>query len=163
LHEADITVFATGFDVRNCLAPIAITGAHGADLQTLWRDGPYAYRGVAVPDFPNMFILYGPNTNLGHTSIIVMLEAQYGYIVQCLEHLVRGDLAALSVSPEACHAWNEATQRELGQMVWSTGCGSWYESGGRITANWWGSTLEYRRRMKTPEFADFLETKKITS
>ena len=162
LHAADVAVFATGFDVRNCLAPIAITGARGADLQTLWHDGPYAYRGVAVPDFPNMFILYGPNTNLGHNSIIVMLEAQYGYLVQCLEHLVRENLASLSISPASCQAWNETAQRELGRMVWSTGCGSWYETGGRITANWWGSTLEYRRRMKTPSFTDFVETAKVS-
>ncbi len=158
LHEADVIVFATGFDVSNCLAPIHIQGAAGAELQSLWESGPYAYRGVAVPGFPNMFILYGPNTNLGHNSIIVMLEAQFGYIVQCLEHMMAQNVAAMEVSPAACRAWNEDMQRELGQMVWSTGCGSWYESaGGRITANWWGSTLEYRRRMKAPVFGDFLE------
>ena len=109
-----------------------------------------------------MFILYGPNTNLGHNSIIVMLEAQFGYIVQCLSHIVAGDLKALEVSQAACRAWNDAMQTELGRMVWSTGCGSWYESGGRITANWWGSTLEYRRRMKTPSFTDFVETAKVS-
>ncbi len=157
-HDADVIVFATGFDVSNCLAPIHILGTGGAELQGLWENGPYAYRGVAVPGFPNMFILYGPNTNLGHNSIIVMLEAQFGYIVQCLERMVAKNLTAMEVSPAACRAWNENMQRELGQMVWSTGCGSWYESaGGRITANWWGSTLEYRRCMKVPVFGDFLE------
>jgi len=158
LHEAEVIVFATGFDVRNCLAPIAIQGVGGAGLQALWESGPFAYRGVAVPGFPNMFVLYGPNTNLGHNSIIVMLEAQFGYIVQCLERIVAGDLTALEVSEAACRAWNERMQQELGRMVWSTGCGSWYESaGGRITANWWGSTLEYRRRMKVVDFSDFVE------
>ena len=161
LHPADVAIFATGFDVRNCLAPIAIHGRDGADLQALWRDGPFAYRGVAVPGFPNMLVLYGPNTNLGHNSIIVMLEAQSRYIVRCLEHLVERNLDTLEVSEAACQAWNDRVQRELGQMVWSTGCGSWYEAaGGRITANWSGSTLEYRRVMKIPDFNDFVETVK---
>jgi cation diffusion facilitator CzcD-associated flavoprotein CzcO len=162
LHAADVIVFATGFDVRNCLAPIHIAGAGGAELQGLWENGPYAYRGVAVPGFPNLFMLYGPNTNLGHNSIIVMLEAQFSYILQCLEHMVARNLSALEVSPAACRAWNDEVQRELGQMVWSTGCGSWYESlGGRITANWFGSTLEYRRRMKAPVFGDYLEKAEV--
>jgi cation diffusion facilitator CzcD-associated flavoprotein CzcO len=95
-----------------------------------------------------MLIMYGPNTNLGHNSIIVMLEAQARYIVQCLSHMVERNLTTLEVSQGACRLWNERVQRELGQMVWTTGCGSWYESaGGRITANWSGSTLEYRRVM----------------
>ena len=155
LHASDVIVYATGFDVRNCLTPVHIRGAGGEELQAIWQEGPFAYCGVTVPDFPNMFILYGPNTNLGHNSIIVMLEAQYRYIVQCLERVVANDLAALEISAEACRAWNDQVQRELGRMVWSTGCGSWYESAGRVTANWWGSTLEYRRRMRTPEFADY--------
>ena len=158
LHENDVVVFATGFDAANTLSPIAIRGRDGLALKTAWKDGPFAYRGVAVPGFSNMLVMYGPNTNLGHNSIIVMLEAQARYIVQCLKHMVDRDLAALEVSEEACRTWNERVQRELGQMVWSTGCGSWYESaGGRITANWSGSTLEYRRVMKTPVFADFVE------
>jgi cation diffusion facilitator CzcD-associated flavoprotein CzcO len=158
-HAADVAIFATGFNVTNCLSPVAINGGDGVSLQALWQDGPFAYRGVAVPGFPNMLIMYGPNTNLGHNSIIVMLEAQARYIVQCLERVVAGNLATIEVSQPACRAWNEKVQRELGSMVWSTGCGSWYESsGGRITANWSGSTLEYRRVMKSPVFADFVET-----
>ena len=156
LHEADVVVFATGFDAANTLSPIAIHGRDGLALTEAWRDGPFAYRGVAVPEFPNMLIMYGPNTNLGHNSIIVMLEAQARYIVRCLEHMVERDMGALEVSEEACAAWNERVQRELGQMVWTTGCGSWYEAaGGKITANWSGSTLEYRRVMKAPVFKDF--------
>jgi cation diffusion facilitator CzcD-associated flavoprotein CzcO len=159
LHPADVAIFATGFDVTNCLSPIAIHGRDGAQLEALWKDGPFAYRGVAVPGFPNMLIMYGPNTNLGHNSIIVMLEAQARYIVQCLSHMVERNLTTLEVSQGACRLWNERVQRELGQMVWTTGCGSWYESaGGRITANWSGSTLEYRRVMKSPVFSDFTET-----
>jgi cation diffusion facilitator CzcD-associated flavoprotein CzcO len=155
-RDFDTLIFATGFDVRNCLRPVEIRGRGGSDLQTVWRDGPEAYRGVAVAGFPNMFLLYGPNTNLGHNSIIVMLEAQFGYILQCLDRVVAGDLDTLEVSAEAQARYNERLQTRLGSMVWSTGCGSWYGQGGKITANWSGSTLEYRRDMRRVDFRDFV-------
>jgi cation diffusion facilitator CzcD-associated flavoprotein CzcO len=155
LHAADVAVFATGFDVRNSLHHVAITGRDGIDLQQRWQAGPEGYRGIAVPGFPNMFLLYGPNTNLGHNSIIVMLEAQARYIVQCLQHIVAANVATLEVREDANRRYNETLQQKLGAMVWSTGCGSWYESAGRVTANWSGSTLEYRRQMKTVDFVDF--------
>jgi cation diffusion facilitator CzcD-associated flavoprotein CzcO len=156
LHPADVAVFATGFDVRNSLHHVAITGREGLDLQQRWQAGPEGYRGIAVPGFPNMFMLYGPNTNLGHNSIIVMLEAQSRYIVQCLQHIVAKSVTTLEVREDANRRYNETLQQQLGAMVWSTGCGSWYESAGRVTANWSGSTLEYRRQMKAVDFADFL-------
>jgi cation diffusion facilitator CzcD-associated flavoprotein CzcO len=158
LHAADMVVFATGFDASNSLRPVEIHGRGGLDLQQSWKDGPEAYRGVAVPEFPNMFLLYGPNTNLGHNSIIVMLEAQSRYIVQCLERVADRNLATIEVSEPATRTYNTWIQNELGKMVWSTGCGSWYETGSRITANWSGSTLEYRRQMKHVAFGDFVET-----
>ncbi len=157
LHEADAVVFATGFDVRNSLRHVTITGRDGLDLQQRWSTGPEAYRGIGVPGFPNMFMLYGPNTNLGHNSIIVMLEAQARYIVQCAEHIVAANLSTLEVREEANARFNEKLQRDLGAMVWSTGCGNWYVSEGRVTANWSGSTLEYRRQMKRVDFRDFQE------
>ncbi len=157
LHEADVVIYATGFDVANCLRPVTILGRDGRDLQTVWRDGPEAYRGVAVAGFPNMFIMYGPNTNLGHNSIIVMLEAQARYIVQCLAQLADRRLASIEVSDAASRAYNVTVQRRLAATVWSTGCGNWYVGpGGKITANWYGSTLEYGRAMRRVRFEDFL-------
>jgi cation diffusion facilitator CzcD-associated flavoprotein CzcO len=159
LRDADAVVFATGFDVRNCLRPVSISGRDGVDLQSIWHDGPQAYRGVAVPGFPNMYIMYGPNTNLGHNSILVMLECQARYIVRCLERVVAENLATLEVSEVATRRYNDKLQVDLKQMVWSTGCGSWYESGSKITANWSGSTLEYGRMMKEVESGDFIAKK----
>jgi hypothetical protein len=112
---------------------------------------------VAVPHFPNMFMLYGPNTNLGHNSIIVMLEAQSRYIVQCLERMVDRNLATLEAGEAATRDYNRWLQAQLGKMVWSTGCGSWYTTDGRVTANWSGSTLEYRREMRRVAFGDYIE------
>jgi len=156
LHEAEMVIFGTGFDVTNCLRPVSITGRDGRDLQTEWQNGPEAYRGVAVPGFPNMFIMYGPNTNLGHNSIIVMLEAQARYIAQCLTRVADHGLRAIEVSVAATRDYNVTVQQRLGKTVWSTGCGSWYAGpSGKITANWYGSTLEYGREMRRVRFADF--------
>ncbi len=157
LHEADVVVFATGFDTRNTLHKMAITGRDGLDLQARWRAGPEGYRGIGVPGFPNMFLLYGPNTNLGHNSIIVMLEAQARYIVKCLTHVVDRRLSTLEVREEANRRYNETLQQALGRMVWSTGCGSWYVHDGKITTNWSGSTLAYRRLMKAVDFGDYIK------
>jgi cation diffusion facilitator CzcD-associated flavoprotein CzcO len=157
LHPADIAVFATGFDVRNSLHHVTIVGRDNQDLRQAWQAGPEAYRGIAVPGFPNLFMLYGPNTNLGHNSIIVMLEAQSRYLVQCMARIVDADLRTLEVRADANRRYNEKLQKALAATVWSTGCGSWYTSGDKITANWSGSTLEYRRQMKAPDFSDFVE------
>ncbi len=151
----DAVVFATGFDVRNCLSPVRITGRAGASLQELWAEGPFAYRGVAVPGFPNLFLLYGPNTNLGHNSIIFMLECQFDYIRQCVERIAVEGLAALEVREEACRAYNDTLHTQLGATVWATGCGSWYGQDGKITANWSGSSTAYWRQMRVPVAEDF--------
>ncbi len=151
----DLVVFATGFDVRNCLAPIAITGRAGLALQDAWADGPHAYRGVATPGFPNLFLLYGPNTNLGHSSIVFMLECQFRYITQCLAHMAAAGLAALEVKPDANASYNAALHARLGKTVWAAGCGSWYGQGGKITANWSGSTTAFWRQMRRVRLADF--------
>jgi cation diffusion facilitator CzcD-associated flavoprotein CzcO len=156
LHAADVVVFATGFDVRNSLHHVTITGRSGLDLQQRWQAGPEGYRGIGVPGFPNMFLMYGPNTNLGHNSIIVMLEAQARYIVQCLTHVVHRGLRTLEVREDAHTRFNADIQKALSETVWATGCGNWYASDGRITANWSSSTLEYRRQMKRVDFADFV-------
>jgi cation diffusion facilitator CzcD-associated flavoprotein CzcO len=156
IHPIDIAVFATGFDVRNSLHHVAITGRGGIELQQRWQAGPEGYRGIGVPGYPNMFLLYGPNTNLGHNSIIVMLEAQARYIVKCLEYFVSANLNTVEVREEGNKRFNDKLQQQLGAMVWSTGCGNWYASEGRVTANWSGSTLEYRRQMKNVDWSDFV-------
>ena len=131
LHPADVAVFATGFDVRHALHHVKILGRDGLDLQHVWQAGPEAYRGIGVPGFPNMFMLYGPNTNLGHNSIIVMLEAQARYLVRCMAHIVAANLRTLEVRADANRRYNETLQKNLAASVWSTGCGSWYSSDGQ--------------------------------
>jgi cation diffusion facilitator CzcD-associated flavoprotein CzcO len=157
LRDVDVAVFATGFDVRHCLRPVAIVGREGADLQKRWAAGPEAYRGMLVPAFPNMFILYGPGTNLGHNSILFMFECQFSYIVRCLNRLVSRNLLALEVTSEAMARFNKRLKNDLAGTVWTTGCGNWYGQDGRITANWGGSTLRYWWETRRVDFRDFQE------
>jgi cation diffusion facilitator CzcD-associated flavoprotein CzcO len=156
-RDFDVVVFATGFDVRNCLRPVEIRGRAGLDLQRHWTRGPEAYRGIAVPGFPNLFILYGPNTNLGHNSILFMFECQFSYILQCLKRMATRNLFTLEVSADATARFNRALHKELAGTVWTTGCGNWYGEGSHITANWSASTVRYWRETRRVNFGDFLE------
>lgn len=153
----DVAVFATGFDTRDPLRGIDIRGRGGEALRDRWSAGPEAYRGVAVAGFPNLFFLYGPNTNLGHNSILFMLECQFGYVLQCVERMARLGLRSLEVKPGAMAGYNRGLQKELTGTVWATGCGNWYGEGKHITANWPGSTVRYWRETCRADFRDFLE------
>ena len=152
----DVVVFATGFDVRNCLAPVQVTGRGGLALREAWADGPHAYHGVASPGFPNMFFLYGPNTNLGHSSIVFMLECQFRYVARCLAEMVARGAASFEVRDAACRSYNDALYARLDKTVWATGCGNWYGQDGKITANWSGSTTAFWRQMRRPRMEDFV-------
>jgi len=140
----DAVILATGFESTSFLAPMRITGLGGRELDGEWRGGAQAYRGITVAGFPNLFLLYGPNTNLGHNSIVFMIECQVDYVVQAIRTLVARDLAWLDVRPEAMESWNRRLQRELARTVWARTPASWYKTkDGRITNNWSGSTIRY--------------------
>jgi len=149
-HEADVLVLATGFASQTFNGTFEIAGRDGRTLSEAWREGAYAYRGVTVHGFPNLFMLYGPNTNLGHNSILYMTESQIGYVLGALRALRAAPGEALEVLPEAESQWNARLQQALGRTVWSTGgCGNWYQGpGGRITSNWSGSTFSYRGALR---------------
>ena len=149
-REVDAIVFGTGFAGSEFLAPMAITGRKGLDLRgDAWRDGPEAYLGMTVSGFPNMFILYGPNTNLGHNSIIYMLESQTDYVLSALRHLGAYGHGWADVRPEVQARYNSEIQRRLSATVWEAGCTSWYRTAnGRNTNNWPGFTTDYRKRTR---------------
>lgn len=136
---ADAVVFATGFHATDFLASLEVRGLDGRTLADVWGGAPQAYRGVAQAGFPNLFMLYGPNTNLGHNSIVFMLERQAAYAAQRIARLLDDDLTALDVRPEAQKAFNAALQARLARTVWAADCPSWYKTAdGRITNNWSG-------------------------
>jgi cation diffusion facilitator CzcD-associated flavoprotein CzcO len=147
-HPVDAIVFGTGFRTTEFLSPLRIRGRDGADLDEAWAGGARAYLGLAVPRFPNLFLLYGPNTNLGHNSILFMIEQQVAYALELVADLVRRDLAAVEVTAAAAAADDEEVQAAAARTVWAEGCHSWYKNAeGRITNNWVGHTTEYRRRL----------------
>ncbi|WP_406313233.1 NAD(P)/FAD-dependent oxidoreductase [Streptosporangium sp. NBC_01639] len=154
LHEADVIIYATGFRGTGFLSPVDVVGRQGRHLAEEWQDGAEAYLGIAVPRFPNLFLLYGPNTNLGHSSIVFMIECQVRYIMGCLPHLAsRGPM---EVRPEAMDAWRRSLERAMGTMVWGAGCTSWYKNAaGRVTNNWPAPTPLYRRLTRAPRTAAF--------
>ncbi|MFY2859997.1 flavin-containing monooxygenase [Mycobacterium sp. THU-M104] len=156
LHEVDVIVYGTGFKATEFLAPVTITGRDGRDLHSQWRDGARAYLGMAVPGFPNMFLIYGPNTNLGSSSIILMMEQQARYIRQIVAELARGGVhRAFEVRPAVEQAYDAEVQSRLDAGVWTT-CDSWYRTAsGRVTTNWPGLVREYQRRTQTASLADF--------
>jgi cation diffusion facilitator CzcD-associated flavoprotein CzcO len=142
-HEADVIIWGTGFKATEFLAPMAITGAGGRRLADEWSQGAHAYYGLTVPRFPNMLVMYGPNTNTGGGSIIYFLETQARYVGAYVDHLARTG-APLAVRPEVEHAFDRKVQEKLSGSVWS-GCTSWYrQPDGRITTNWPSLGVEYR-------------------
>lgn len=119
-HDVDVIVYATGFRHTDVLWPLKITGRDGSDLREMWGSRPYAYLGITVPNFPNLFIIYGPGTHLAHGgSLIFQSELQMRYVNRCLEHLAEADLHSVEPTAEAATAWHRLTQAEIKQMVWS--------------------------------------------
>jgi len=148
LVELDTIVWATGFETHGFVAPIAVNGPDGS-LAQAWANGASAYRGTTVAGFPNLFLLYGPNTNLGHNSIIFMVERQMEYALPAILKLARGDARRIAVKPDAHHAYNRRLQARLATTSWAAGCGSWYKTDdGVMPNNWAGNTAEFARMMK---------------
>lgn len=152
----DTLIYATGFKSTQFLTPMEVYGRQGKSLNERWAQGAEAYLGVTVPGFPNFFMLYGPNTNLGHNSIVFMIEQQVRYILGCLDLLDQYGARYMDVFEGSMTRWQHEAQRQLAKTVWSHGCNSWYKTAeGRITNNWPYSTLTYWLRMRRPYPEDY--------
>jgi cation diffusion facilitator CzcD-associated flavoprotein CzcO len=155
-REVDAIVYATGFRATGFLQPMRVTGLEGRDLHEAWRNGAEAYRGVVVAGYPNFFLLYGPNTNLGSNSIIYMLEAQIGYVDRALSALSRRRLRWLDVRAEVQSEFNRWVEALSSRTVWETGCHSWYTTAGRNTNNWPTFPFRYRRQLRRFDLRDYV-------
>ncbi len=152
----DTIIYGTGFKTTQFLSPVHITGLGGVSLNEAWRGGAEAHRGVAVAGFPNFFMLYGPNTNLGHASIIFMVEAQVRYMMRCLLRMSRKRLRYIDVRRAAMARYNRRIQRQLKGMVWDAQCGSWYKTAsGKITNNWPRFAFQYALSLRRPRWREF--------
>ena len=151
LRPADSLIFGTGFKAADYLVDMPIIGPDGSDLIDVWHDkGPEAYLGMLVAGYPNLFFLLGPNTFLGHTSVLLMVEGQYGAILDAVRKVERAGAATVSVRAGAQDAFVREVQSDLAQTVWqSGGCVSWYQrADGKNTTLWPGSVIAYRRRTR---------------
>lgn len=155
-HDVDAIILGTGFAASEFLAPMTITGRDNVTLNEAWANGVEAYKGISVTGFPNLFVLYGPNTNLAHNSIVYMLESQVRYVMSCLGTLEKYPGSAMDVLPERQKTFSDSVQTGLEDSVWNAGCTSWYlDKNGRNTINWPGFTFSYRfatRRVDTTDY-----------
>jgi cation diffusion facilitator CzcD-associated flavoprotein CzcO len=151
-READTVIIATGFLVRDSPAAERVKRADGMTMGEVWRrSGQQAYRGTAVAGFPNLFSLVGPNTGLGHNSMIYMIESQLNYLLDALELMDRRSLSSVEVRESSQETYNAALQRRMAKTVWASGCSSWYlDTNGRNTTLW--PSLSFLFRMKTRHF-----------
>ena len=146
-QHIDTIICATGFHVTDAQLPQRIHGRNSLSLADTWRPDPHAYLGATVPSFPNMFLLIGPNTGVGHTSMVFMIESQVAYILDCLHTMEQRALQTIEVRHESEEAFNAEIQQRMHGTVWASGCNSWYlDAGGRNTTIWPGFTFEFRRR-----------------
>ena len=146
-HPIDAIIFGTGFHVTDTQLPHFIYGRDRRTLADHWHASSRAYLGTTVVGFPNLFLLIGPNTGLGHNSMVFMIESQLNYILDCLRTMSRRNLGAVEVRPEIQDAFDTEIQKRMQGTVWTSGCKSWYlDANGHNTTLWPGFTLEYRYR-----------------
>jgi cation diffusion facilitator CzcD-associated flavoprotein CzcO len=156
LVAADVIIYAPGFQDTDFLAPMTIIGAAGRSLRDEWHAGARAYLGVTVSGFPNLFMLYGPNTNLGHNSILVMIEAQAGYILDAIRQMDARGARRLDVKRPVMDEYNRWLQRDLARSVWAADKQSWYKlADGTITNNWPHSTMRYRKLLRAADLGAY--------
>ncbi|MEU3776693.1 NAD(P)/FAD-dependent oxidoreductase [Streptomyces sp. NPDC032472] len=156
--EADAIVFGTGFHVTDMPIADRVVGAEGRTLADHWKDGMQALRGATAAGFPNWMTIIGPNTGLGNSSMILMIESQLNYMADYLRQLdLLGGRAALAARPSAVNRWNRHVQARMQRTVWNTGgCTSWYlDAQGRNTTVWPGTTGEFRKLTRTVDLGEY--------
>ncbi|MGW2815513.1 flavin-containing monooxygenase [Streptomyces sp. NPDC001415] len=156
--EVDAIIFGTGFHVTDMPIADRVVGAEGHTLAESWKDGMQSLRGATAAGFPNWMTIIGPNTGLGNSSMILMIESQLNYMADYLRQLnVLGGRAALAARPSAVGAWNRRVQERMKRTVWNTGgCTSWYlDANGRNTTVWPGTTSEFRRATREVDLGEY--------
>jgi cation diffusion facilitator CzcD-associated flavoprotein CzcO len=157
-YDADVIIYGTGFKTVEALTELGVAGRDGVKLQDAWRGGAEAYHGVTVTGFPNLFLLLGPNTGLGHNSVVFMIESQVQHVMSCLRLLARQGGSTIEVKASALRRFNDRIQRRLRRAVWSEGgCTSWYlDADGVNRALWPGFSFEYWAPTRRAHRADYV-------
>jgi cation diffusion facilitator CzcD-associated flavoprotein CzcO len=155
LHNLDVVVLATGFQVDRFLRPIEVVGRGGLRLDDVWAERPTAYLSVSVPGFPNLFLLNGPNGPVGNFSLIDVAEMQMAYLMYLIEGIRQGRWREVSASAEAAAAFEKSRVEAAARTIWVTGCRSWYLDDRGIPAAWPWSFDRFRDEMRAPHLGDY--------
>jgi cation diffusion facilitator CzcD-associated flavoprotein CzcO len=155
LREIDVLVFATGFDFHAFMRPMQLVGTDGITLEEAWRGEPTAYRTVALPGFPNFFMIMGPHSPVGNQSLIAVAETQADYIMQWIRLFAQGRVAAIAPTEEATERFNTQMRAALPDTVWSTGCRSWYLGKDGLPALWPWTPERHREMLRAPALEEF--------
>ncbi|KAG0299717.1 hypothetical protein BGZ98_009818 [Dissophora globulifera] len=162
VQEVDALILATGFKVQEVVPPKFIIGKGGVDLQERWGKNPSTYYGLTTSDTPNMFFLLGPNTGLGHNSVLFMIETQVDYAIKAISYMMANNLSSLQVTPKACNDFIQDLDKNMKNKVWSSTCQSWYQNDeGRVTALWWGSCHQYWWRLRNFNAKHYIGAQRI--
>jgi cation diffusion facilitator CzcD-associated flavoprotein CzcO len=156
--DVDLIVWSTGYDATDGVISYPVTGKNATRLKDVWAQYPRAYLGTALPDFPNLFIVTGPNTGIGHTSALFIIESQMNYIIDCIRTLKTQGLRSIEVRHEAERTYTEMIHREMERTVWkSGGCHSWYQSrSGHVIAMFPGFSFSFYRLTRALKPADHI-------
>lgn len=157
VRRLDVLVLATGFDAQAYIRPMRVLGRDGADLDEAWANGPFAHYTSMVPGFPNLFLLLGPNSPIGNSSLVPLAEAQSRYAVRWLRHLAESGCTAIEPTPEATEVFRVRLREAMPKTLWVTGCDSWYLGPDGVPVLWPWSTAQFRRAMARLRHRDFLE------
>ncbi len=160
LHELDVLVYSTGFHPFNFMRPMHMTGKGGRHIDDAWAEKVQAYRSLFIPDFPNFFLMLGPNTPIGNFSVIAMSEVQCAYVQQCIAKWSEQAFDELNVKPEAMRDYNAYLKQGMAKTVWVGGCRSWYLDKDGDPAMWPYSWKQWVSEMAQPVWADFYLTHK---
>jgi cation diffusion facilitator CzcD-associated flavoprotein CzcO len=155
LHELDVLILATGFRVDRFVRPMQVIGRDGAVLDDVWKDGPFAYLAISVPDFPNFFMLNGPNGPVGNFSLIDVAELQFAYIKQLIEPVRSGACREISASRAAMERFDTERKKAAKTTIWNSGCKSWYLDADGLPTAWPWTYDRFRAEMSTPRLGDF--------
>jgi cation diffusion facilitator CzcD-associated flavoprotein CzcO len=152
LHELDVLALATGFHANAFTRPMSVTGRDGVRLDDVWSERPNAYLSISVPEFPNLFLLNGPNGPVGNFSLIEVAELQFEYILQMLERIRSGEFREISARQGAMDAFEAERVEATRGTIWMTGCRSWYLDDRGIPASWPFSFARFREVMAAPDW-----------
>jgi cation diffusion facilitator CzcD-associated flavoprotein CzcO len=155
LHELDILVVATGFRADSFIRPTTVRGRGGIDLDEVWSDHPVAYLSISIPEFPNFFMLNGPNGPVGNFSLIQIAEYQVGYILQLMEKVRAGECREISANATATVAFEKARSNAAKRSIWATGCNSWYLDKNGVPASWPWSRARFFDEMGSPKIESY--------